>query len=36
MISALEKIQKGGWRGTGKTPAYLLTHPHRTREDEQS
>jgi len=27
MISALQKIQKGNWIGTGKTPAYLLTHP---------
>ena len=27
MISALQKIQKGSWLGTGKTPAYLLTHP---------
>ena len=27
MISALQKIQKGNWLGTGKTPAYLLTHP---------
>jgi beta-barrel assembly-enhancing protease len=27
MISALEKIQKGNWLGTGRTPAYLLTHP---------
>jgi beta-barrel assembly-enhancing protease len=27
MIRALEKIQKGNWIGTGKTPPYLLTHP---------
>ncbi|MBW2708434.1 MAG: M48 family metalloprotease [Deltaproteobacteria bacterium] len=27
MITALEKIQKGSWRGTGRTPPYLLTHP---------
>ncbi len=27
MISALNKIQKGSWIGTGKIPAYLLTHP---------
>ncbi len=27
MISALQKIQKGNWIGTGKTPPYLLTHP---------
>ena len=27
MISALQKIQKGSWQGSGKTPAYLLTHP---------
>ncbi len=27
MISALQKIQKGSWLGTGKTPEYLLTHP---------
>ena len=27
MIGALQEIQKGSWLGTGKTPAYLLTHP---------
>jgi len=27
MIGALNKIQKGSWLGTGKIPAYLLTHP---------
>jgi len=27
MIEALNKIQKGSWLGTGKIPAYLLTHP---------
>jgi beta-barrel assembly-enhancing protease len=27
MIQALNKIQKGSWLGTGKIPAYLLTHP---------
>ena len=27
MIRALNKIQKGSWLGTGKIPAYLLTHP---------
>ena len=27
MISALNKIQKGNWMGSGKTPEYLLTHP---------
>jgi len=27
MIEALNKIQKGSWIGTGKIPAYLLTHP---------
>ena len=27
MIGALNKIQRGNWLGTGKTPAYLLTHP---------
>ena len=27
MIKALQKIQKGSWLGTGKIPAYLLTHP---------
>jgi predicted Zn-dependent protease len=27
MISALQKIEKGSWLGTGKVPAYLLTHP---------
>ena len=27
MVSALNKIQKGSWLGTGKVPAYLLTHP---------
>ncbi len=27
MIGALQKIQKGSWIGTGKTPPYLLTHP---------
>jgi len=27
MIDALNKIQKGSWIGTGKTPPYLLTHP---------
>ena len=27
MIGALNKIQKGNWLGTGRTPAYLLTHP---------
>ena len=27
MIRALNKIQKGSWLGTGKVPAYLLTHP---------
>ena len=27
MISALQKIQKGSWMGTGKIPPYLLTHP---------
>jgi len=27
MIQALNKIEKGSWLGTGKIPAYLLTHP---------
>jgi len=27
MIGALNKIQKGNWMGSGKTPEYLLTHP---------
>ncbi len=27
MIRALNTIQKGSWLGSGKTPAYLLTHP---------
>lgn len=27
MIGALNKIQRGNWLGTGKTPEYLLTHP---------
>ena len=27
MVEALNKIQKGSWIGTGKIPAYLLTHP---------
>jgi len=27
MIEALNKIQKGSYLGTGKIPAYLLTHP---------
>ncbi len=27
MISALQRIQRGSWMGTGKTPEYLLTHP---------
>ncbi len=27
MIRALDEIQKGSWLGTGKAPAYLLTHP---------
>ena len=27
MIRALNEIQKGSWLGTGKAPAYLLTHP---------
>jgi len=27
MIRALQEIQKGSWLGTGKAPAYLLTHP---------
>ena len=27
MVRALNKIQKGSWLGTGKIPAYLLTHP---------
>jgi predicted Zn-dependent protease len=27
MIGTLEKIEKGQWLGTGKVPAYLLTHP---------
>ena len=27
MITALQKIQRGSWLGTGKTPEYLLTHP---------
>ncbi|MCF8143420.1 MAG: M48 family metalloprotease [Deltaproteobacteria bacterium] len=27
MIHALNKIQKGSYLGTGKIPAYLLTHP---------
>jgi beta-barrel assembly-enhancing protease len=27
MITALQKIRRGSWMGTGKTPEYLLTHP---------
>ena len=27
MVRALNKITKGSWLGTGKIPAYLLTHP---------